>query len=811
MDQNHDYESEHISPENDLRDFEEPRADSPAQDSLNDMDYLWVRLSLEYGDASPEIAGDLVYSTDSSNDIATENVVGAISDLLAQVRELAALSQPSQDEVDELVRSRFETLTLEQLQQQWMDAPAPADPAEEVSLAQKIASEAEGENTEEESAGDKKGAEDSAEGAGEESTQQPESAEHTPESTEAAESTEPGSADSKSDEPDFDAVIDAEAEEELTRRRILARGTSHEDIIRHLKELTAARPEVIAFERGDTGIEIYLLCAMDQQGYVNLVNVAHGTMSLGRDLEEYVEWLVDSLPVTGAALEEEPTVWVQIPEDVLEVEFTADGDSAALVAVHINEVTGLLLSRMPLPVTLAPAGEWTLISGAPEHLLQIAAALGETTIIAEGNAHQQHLVVLDYPRPLLTREYVRMADFMAAPSPELEVLEMRWSTVPKQLTRIFSPEERIALGQTFSDLLYSLPGIAVGDEAAAANESSVQALAALFGVSSVDMRRLTGYARDVSAPLGLESVLQLLNLPSELASVPVDGFDISTISTARIFGESEAPEPEVDGTGIPLEPAALMGAVSTPGSVLENSYRLVANDRTVTLEEWMHAISNPEGIDFELTHLQPEPLHYEEDEEPGTQPQDLEQVSEAVQTLHRMQHEVPGEEPASHPHSLQALDNALEESLDSGVSESVLDQQLRASMIGDLLDSEAESREPSESESKSPQSASDSAEENTGHSAGEKSAPADSDTSAAVEAKPEVITPKRTLIDELRAGNYMSPEPEKSEDQSSEPEPAVEPSVRERAENAVETASQVAQRTVRTARSIAQRFFKRND
>ena len=143
--------------------------------------------------------------------------------------------------------------------------------------------------------------------------------------------------------------------------------------------------------------------------------------------------------------------------------------------------------------------------------------------------------------------------------------------------------------------------------------------------------------------------------------------------------------------------------------------------------------------------------------------------------------------------------------------ESVLDQQLRASVIGDLLDSEAESRKPAESESQSPQSASDSAEENTGHSAGEKSAPADSDTSAAVEAKPEVITPKRTLIDELRAGNYMSPEPEKNEDQSSEPEPAVEPSVRERAENAVETASQVAQRTVRTARSIAQRFFKRND
>ena len=162
MDQNHDYESEHISPENDLRDFEEPREDSPAQDSLNDLDYLWVRLSLEYGDASPEIAGDLVYSTDSSNDIATENVVGAISDLLAQVRELASLSQPSQDEVDELVRSRFETLTLEQLQQQWMDAPAPADPAEEVSLAQKIASEAEGENTDEESAGDKKSVEDSA-------------------------------------------------------------------------------------------------------------------------------------------------------------------------------------------------------------------------------------------------------------------------------------------------------------------------------------------------------------------------------------------------------------------------------------------------------------------------------------------------------------------------------------------------------------------------------------------------------------------------------------------------------------------------
>ena len=252
------------------------------------------------------------------------------------------------------------------------------------------------------------------------------------------------------------------------------------------------------------------------------------------------------------------------------------------------------------------------------------------------------------------------------------VEEFTWQRVPKRLNRALSREEVARFGGVLEDLLSELPGSAPelsGSKIFGSDEDEIEQgianVMAMFGVEadSITGRRLNAYLRDTSNTLALESVLQLLDVPTELALVPTTGFDVASISTARIFGNedegftqhADAAEPaEADAADsadaaqtsealdvtFPLDDSVAEATFSEnpvpentfaedasfeddeeiepyPGnfpSPMERSYRLVATGRRVTLAEWMDAIS--EGhIPFEYTHMSfPEDAFDEEED-----------------------------------------------------------------------------------------------------------------------------------------------------------------------------------------------------
>ena len=57
-----------------------------------------------------------------------------------------------------------------------------------------------------------------------------------------------------------------ELEEKIQRRRIMARSTTDEELIAALIEATAASPELIAYEMGEHQVQLYVLCAVDDEG-----------------------------------------------------------------------------------------------------------------------------------------------------------------------------------------------------------------------------------------------------------------------------------------------------------------------------------------------------------------------------------------------------------------------------------------------------------------------------------------------------------------------------------------------------------------
>ena len=589
---------------------------------------VWARIALEYGEHSAELAGDLVYSSES-DDPAVDDVAATILNLIREARsmheEVKAEDPDTQrawndrTKVDRLAAAlESEEWTVDKLTDMWDGAPAPAGTGESDSPEYLRAQD-------EERTAEK---------------QRNERIEQT-----------------------------MELEEKIQRRRIMARSTTDEELIAALIEATAASPELIAYEMGEHQVQLYVLCAVDDEGYMNVLEVADGHLYVGTPVEDYVAQLVDQLPVTGAALEGEATVWEELPGGQGELEFLVDGDAAMLVDLPIDMITGLLLAYLPAgtqQVVAAPAGEWTLISADPVDLMALLGLLNCNALIAEGNANQQHLVVYEEPArdPYSDEEWYLEA--FGEPYENI-VEEFTWQRVPKRLNRALSREEVARFGGVLEDLLSELPGSAPelsGSKIFGSDEEEIEQgianVMAMFGVEadSITGRRLNAYLRDTSNTLALESVLQLLDVPTELALVPTTGFDVASISTARVFGnedeelaqtagstepagsaepaESEATDAQaseaVDVT-FPLEDSVAEATFAEntisgnpvsedtaaeddsfeddeeiepyPGgyaSPLDRSYRLVATGRRVTLAEWMDAIS--EGhIPFEYTHM----------------------------------------------------------------------------------------------------------------------------------------------------------------------------------------------------------------
>ena len=579
---------------------------------------LWVRLALDYGENSADVTGDLVYSSES-DEPAVDDVTATLLRLIREARSMhgtnrdsAADSWQDRSRVDRIAADlESEEWTVDKLSGLWDSAPAPSDPDESVNPGR---------------------------------------------------SGEGGETEPRGEEP---SDRNLELEEKIQRRRIMARSTTDEELIAALIEATAGDSELIAYELGETQVQLHVLCAVDPEGYLNVLEVADGTLSLGAPIEDYVAQLVEKLPVTGAAMEGEATEWEALPGTVQELEFYVDGDAAMLVDLPIDMITGLLLAYLPAgtrQVVAAPAGEWTLISADPVDLMALLGLLSCNALIVEGNVNQQHLVVCEEPalEPYSDDEWYLEA--FGEPRESI-VEEFRWQRVPKRLNRAFSVEALARYDGLLEDLLAGLPGTApelAGSKIFGSDEEelaqSIANVMAMFGVEaeSTTGRRLNAYLHDTSNTLALESVLQLLDVPTELALVPTAGFDVASISTARIFGSEdeelaqpagsaesadaaeatdEAQASEAVDVTFPLEDSVAEATFSENTisgspvsedtaaeddsfeddeeiepypdgytSPLERSYQLVATGRRVTLAEWMDAINNGH-IPYEYTHM----------------------------------------------------------------------------------------------------------------------------------------------------------------------------------------------------------------
>lgn len=578
-----------------------PASPVPSYTSARDRaDYepLWVRLSLEYGENAPSVTGaQVVYSSVSQDEPSPgeKAVADSIVELIRKAQQMHTEMSREEDteRVDELAATlENDELTFEKLSEMWAEAPTGASeqhPHSPSSDADTELNRAES-NIVEPSRIEQNRLLHRGEGEYSNGLRQP-----------LGESTAKNSTDSSGARLGFENIIDPSREEDIYRRQVLARGATHKDIVQQLVKLTASRPELIAYELGETEVQVYVLCGVDSCGYMNVFELpapdgenGQSSLAVGEPVEDYVAWLVEHLPVTGAALEETPTIWVPLFGGADELEFLTDGDVAALLDVDIDILTALLLTREERHFAVAPAGSWTLVAGMPDDVLALIDDVQCTALVAEGNENQHHMVLIVPPEDADAPNEVPHDGF-ASPSQwvqsvlgvpedaEATILELRWQSVPKQLTRTVGCSN-ISDVSELVNLLLEMPGMPLASAITRdANERAVEVLTDLFELNQQQQRRLESYVHDATNMLALESVLQLLGLPVELAAVPARRLEVASISTARIFGE---------------EPEPLL-------SPLDRAYRLVATNRQVRLEEWLDAMATGK-IPYDFTHLPPQ-------------------------------------------------------------------------------------------------------------------------------------------------------------------------------------------------------------
>ena len=138
--------------------------------------------------------------------------------------------------------------------------------------------------------------------------------------------------------------------------------------------------------------------------------------------------------------------------------------------------------------------------------------------------HQQHLIFMEAPQELEQNENAPAWMLGEPEEKDSTILEFFWQSVPKTLTRTMTREHCDSYEGSLEDILTSLPGLPPEPFGLDQDEltRSIVELSLLFGVPSGTSagRRLESYLRDTKNTLALESVLQLLHVPVELAAVP---------------------------------------------------------------------------------------------------------------------------------------------------------------------------------------------------------------------------------------------------------------------------------------------------
>ncbi|GGH58644.1 hypothetical protein [Rothia aerolata] len=479
---------------------------------LSDDQFLtsWARISLDFGHSGIEVAHD----TEPVADDPTERLRREIEQMIGAIRQSAKGDSSSTDPVVQ----RLEGMNVTpELLEEMLSAEAEAD---SIPDSERAADEPE------EPRGLRPRANNDMVVV--DLTIPP----TTPDAEDNAENDSAENGDTLEPSEDFDPEFDRRVSE-----------ASSEDVVQALVLASVDLPEVMVYEADEDHVDVFVLCLqLDDEAMVTAHLGEDGKLTKGSDFEEFAENLLEHLPARGGLCATEDSYSVQAPVTVLGEELRLDADSlvAALIELEAPEVPTLVADTfVASPVSAVPADNgWTMISTDPVSMLNLLRSLAKPAIVAESNGTNHHLsfVVPGGHGRASGFEKGTWGEWMnrvvGDPVPDDTdsgaVIDLHWGA-PKTLTR-YVPQNSFAL-----DTLWTLPGNLPEPLNFVRTNDEVENLSWIYGLDETATKRLRNYVEDSASELGMESVLQLLDLPDELSKIVLGQFDIETLAGHKIY------------------------------------------------------------------------------------------------------------------------------------------------------------------------------------------------------------------------------------------------------------------------------------
>ena len=358
-----------------------------------------------------------------------------------------------------------------------------------------------------------------------------------------------GDASTVADTPDDEGDHDDRDEQAEQDRR--AREASSDDVVEALMLAAVKLPEVLVYEADEHHVDVFVLCVNHRDEVLTAHLGDDGKIRPGVAFEEFAAELMGQLPVRGGLFANEDSYLLSAPVTALGEELVLDADAhvAAYLQVPFEQLRQAVHSSDLMgPVDAAPVDDNAVLLTAPAAILMpLLSQLRCAAVVTEVTEFNQHLafVVPDsFDDPA---EQMPGIEGVGSPDPEPSasgtVIDLTWGA-PKTLTR-YLPQNSYAV-----DTLWLLPGNLPEPQNFVRMTDELENLSWVFGLNDSAAKRLHNYVEDSASELGMESVLQLLDMPGELAKLSSETIEIESLENHEVLYPAAATyEDPLEGLG----------------------------------------------------------------------------------------------------------------------------------------------------------------------------------------------------------------------------------------------------------------------
>lgn len=330
-----------------------------------------------------------------------------------------------------------------------------------------------------------------------------------------------------------------------------AREATSDDVVEALMLAAVKLPEVLVYEADEHHVDVFVLCVNHRDEVLTAHLGEDGKLRPGDAFEEFAAELMGQLPVRGGLCANEDSYLLSAPVTALGEELVLDADAhvAAYLQVPFEQLRQAVHSSDLMgPVDAAPVDDNAVLLTAPAAiLLPLLSQLRCAAVVTEVTEFNQHLAFVVPDSFDGFSDQVAGIEGVGSPDPEPSaagtVIDLTWGA-PKTLTR-YLPQNSYAV-----DTLWLLPGNLPEPLNFVRMTDELENLTWVFGLNDSAAKRLHNYVEDSASELGMESVLQLLDLPGELAKLSSETIEIESLENHEVLYPATATyEDPLEGLG----------------------------------------------------------------------------------------------------------------------------------------------------------------------------------------------------------------------------------------------------------------------